>query len=179
MHLPKSGLVIYKTLPLFRNYGLAVVHLSKLGKSLSAQLGWKVVRSDWEKLIEEHEGKEQLHHTAMVLDFVWQARIRGYTANILPIVGNLVVNPDVYVERGELDHAYVEVERGRDSLQKWLNMTALQGFAAVCCMTMRKRRNLVEKEIMPMGIPGIATDLETLNKMANTEARDLFWLDHW
>lgn len=179
LHLFKAGLIHYQVLPHAIRNGLAVVRLTKLGKAMCYEWGWQVVLSDWEKLIDHHNGDGQLRHTATVLDFAWQARRRGYMAVVMPIVQDRCWVPDVYVERNGSERAYVEVERGRNKPEKWRNLNALQGFVAVCLTTGSKRRNIVDKEIEPLGISGMATDLVMLKRSIDFIFTSSLWLENW
>ena len=179
IHLWRTGLIHYRVLPNAIRNGLAVVRLTDLGKAICSVWGWTVVPSDWDKLIEYHNGQEQLRHTAMVLDFAWQARRRGYRVVVMPIVQKMFIVPDVYVERDATDKTYVEVERGRNKLEKWRNLYALQGFVAVCVATKARRKTIVEKEIQPLVIGGMATDLETLKNSDKSEKNQQLWVDSW
>lgn len=179
VYLREAGLIYYQVLPHLIKNGLAVVRLTDLGKAMCSVWGWPVVPSDWDKLIEHHNGQEQLKHTAMVLDFAWQARRRGYRVAVMPIVQKMFTVPDVYVDRDATDRAYVEVERGRNNPQKWRNLFALQGFVAVCVPTKRRRKTMVEKEIQPLGIGGLATDLETLKNSDKSKKNEQLWVDNW
>jgi hypothetical protein len=178
IHLPKSGLVIYKTLPLFRKHGLAVVRLTELGKSICAQLGWKVVISDWEKLINDHEGERLPKHTAMVLAFAYQARLRGYRVEVLPVVERKYIAPDLSIETLNT-HVYVEVENGKAKIEKWINLEKLQGFVAICTDTEEKRRHISEYTNKPLDLHGLATDLETLVKCPSYTPITCLWMDSW
>ena len=179
LHLFKAGLVHYQVLPHAIKNGLAVVRLTELGKGLCSNWGWSVVLSDWERLIENHNGEEQPHHTAMVLDFSRQARSRGYKVDVMPVVESRFTIPDVYVERGASEKTYVEVERGRHKPEKWRNLYGLQGFIAVCLTTQTRRRNFVDREIKSSCIGGTATDLETLKKHDNIKAIPQLWMEYW
>jgi hypothetical protein len=179
LHLFKAGLIHYRVLPHIIKNGLAVVRLTKLGKAMCSNWGWTVLSSDWEKLIDHHNGNEQLRHTAMVLDFAWQARRRGYKVDVMPIVESNFLIPDVFVERGSTDKAYVEIERGRYKSGKWWNLFLMQGFAAACMTSRASRRTIVQNDIQPLGIGGLATDLQTLKYGAYREEIQQFWLDRW
>jgi hypothetical protein len=179
LHLRNAGLIHYQVLPTVIKNGLAVVRVTDFGKAVCSAWGWSVVQSDWEKLIEQHNGEKQLRHTAMVLDFAWQARKRGYKAVVLPIVDRNLMVPDVYIERGTTDKAYVEIERGRYKYEKWRNLNSIQGFAATCVPTRTRRRTIVQKDIQSLGISGLATDFETLKYGGNCEDLRELWLERW
>lgn len=178
-HLREAGLIHYQVLPHAIKNGLAVVRLTNSGRAMCSDRAWPVIQSDWEKLIEHHDGQEHPRHTAMVLDFVWQARRRRYRAIVMPIVQRMYTVPDVYVENDTTDKAYVEVERGRHKPEKWRNLYALQGFVAVCVVTKARRRTIIEKEIQPLGIGGIATDLVLLKQSIALMSTNTLWLESW
>lgn len=179
LHLFKAGLIHYQVLPHAIMNGLAMVRLTELGKVRCSNWGWPVVVSDWEKLIHHHNGAGQPRHTAMVLDFAWQARRRGYTAIVAPNMETRSIFPDVYIERGVSEGMYVEVERGRNKLEKWQNYSCLQGFVAVCLLTAMGRRNIIDREILPCNISGLATDLQTLRYAGKCEGNKELWIERW
>lgn len=179
LHLLKAGLIHYQVLPHLIRNGLAVVRLTEFGKALCLSWNLPVVISDWEKLIEQHNGEEQLRHTAMVLDFTWQARRRGYKVEVQPIVQSNFMIPDVFVERGATDKAYVEIERGRYKSGKWWNLFLMQGFTATCVTTRARRKTIIQKDIQPLGIGGLATDLQTLKYEAHCKDVQQLWLERW
>lgn len=179
LHLFKAGLIHYQVLPYASKNGFAVVRLKEPGKAMCSNWGWPVALSDWEKLIKHHNGDQQLHHTTMVLDFAWQARRRGYKVEVMPIVESNFLIPDVFVERGSTDKAYVEIERGRYKSGKWWNLFLMQGFAAACMTSRASRRTIVQNDIQPLGIGGLATDLQTLKFEAHCKDVQQLWLERW
>lgn len=179
LHLFQAGLIHYQILPHLIKNGLAVVRLTNIGKAISSTLGWPIFHSDWERLIEHHNGEEQPRHTAMVLDFAWQARRRGYKVEVMPAVESQFIMPDVYVERGAADKAFVEVERGRSKPEKWLNLIALQGYIGVCVMTQERRTIICKNELQLLGVGGLATDLETLKKYIKGVDIHRLWVEYW
>jgi len=178
-YLPQAGLAEYSVLPFFR-YGLACTRLTSFGAALCHALKWGVRESEWGRLIELHEGEKQGKHTAMILMFARQARLRGYRVNLLPeVVGapNGFV-PDVYVVDKKHRRAYVEVERGHAKQDKWRSLAALQGFVALVTLTPRHRQTLVE-EVQELRLPGRATDLQTLLRAAQDGRLNWLFPQRW
>jgi hypothetical protein len=70
------------------------------------------------KLIERHIGQEQFNHTAIVLDFARQKRRRGDTTVALPVVEYMFAIPDLIVNHGLTNKAFVELERRRNKQVK-------------------------------------------------------------
>jgi len=180
-YMPENGLVVYDgALPYLTPHMLSAVRLTDFGKDVCRACGWEPVESGWERLIRLHEGDRQPDHTAAVLAFAREARLRGYRADILPEVkeGNAV--PDLYVKDRLRRRAYVEVETTYHRLkpEKWRNLVALQGYVAVAAKLPSQRQRLV-KEIKRLRLPGWATDLETLRANAKTDDPYFLFIERW
>jgi len=79
---------------------LVVCRLTEEGRRLCNALGWTVVESESERLTRIYPGENRKDHILAVLTFAMHARLRGWKAEVLPVV-NDVVQPDVRVEKGE------------------------------------------------------------------------------
>jgi len=178
-YLPQAGLAEYSVLPFFR-YGLACTRLTPFGEAVCQDLGWQVRASEWGTLITQHDGANQPKHTAMILMFARQARLRGYRVKLLPEVVGAPKGavPDVYVVDKKHRRAYVEVERGHDKQEKWRSQAALQGFVALATLTPRHRQSLVE-EVQELRLPGRATDLQTLLRAAQDGRLNWLFPQRW
>jgi len=177
--LPESDLAHYETLPYFRS-GLGVVRLSENGKMFCRQQNWPLVQSEWERLIELHEGETALQHTALVLAFAREARFRGYKTTVIPVVEGLSgrMLPDILVDDGR-ERVYVEVERSRVmKTEKWENLDRLQGFTAFCVQSYSRRQRL-SKRLGELGFTGVAADLETLSQRRAGGDPGPLWLEDW
>jgi len=162
VYLAQSALVHYQVLPYFRR-GLAVVRLSLEGDLLCQSAGWQVVESEWERLLRLHNAEQTPAHAAMILAFCREARRRGCQAQVVPLLEGLGPEsaPDVLVEQAG-QRWYVEIERHRRfKPEKWRKQEALQGFAAFCTRS-PKRREKLAAAIGRAGISGVGTDLESL-----------------
>ena len=182
-YLPEHGLGIYDgELPYLSPYKLAAARLTGLGKEVSRACGWEPAESGWERLIRLHEGDTQIAHTAAVLAFAREARLRGYRADILPDVSGKGVHaaPDVYVIDRNRRRSYVEVETSfhHEKPEKWQNLNSLQGYVAVASKTLGQRLRLVE-EIKRLRLIGWATDLETLRANARTGDPYFLFVQRW
>jgi len=155
---------------------LAVVRLSERGQELARSLGWEPVESEWGRLLRLHEGEVQEAHTTAVLAFAFHARRRGWQAQVVPEVEG-TAQPDAVVER-ENDRAYVEVELGNEKPEKWRNLSALQGFVALCATTEMRRAQLVA-ECKLYRLAGRATDLETLIQFSGGATNGRLWVEEW
>lgn len=175
--LPGDEITYYRVLPYF--HGLAVTRLGPLGREMCYHLDWPVKEADWLRLQLYHEGDIQLEHTAMILAFCREARVRGYEAFVLPAIPGKTSEacPDVYVAK-DGEWAYVEVERGRDKPSKWLNQERLQRRAAVVALTPESRIRLVG-EIKRLYIPLVAADLETLRRRTLQGNPGPLWIEKW
>ena len=151
----------------FRNGGtqFTVVRLSDTGRDLVQSLGWTVNETEWERLRRLHEkGNDQSRHTVAVLAFVYQARLRGWSAGVMPELDAGRFVPDALVEKNGESY-YVEVELGEQKASKWHNMARHQGVIAVCGRTPEHRAQLLgeaEAAARKYKCPRLGTDLRTL-----------------
>jgi len=113
--------------------------LSDKGRDLVQDLGWQVYESVWERMQRLHEkGNYQGKHTVAALAFVYQARLRGWIAGVIPEVDAGLFFPDAVVEKGGESY-YVEVELIGQKLSKWHNMARLSNRARKCTSGFRQR----------------------------------------
>lgn len=161
--LAESGLATCETHKLERGglkSALTYIRLASEGQALAQTLGWSVCRSDWEKLLEEHEGERFAEHSFAVLAFALHARMRGWQASICPDVQG-PSRPDVLVENGA-ERWYVEVEIGsRDKPDKWRSLAQLQGKMAVCALSDADLATLMA-DGQHLGLSGLGTALAAL-----------------
>ena len=122
-----------------------VVCLSDKGRELMQDLGWQVHETEWERMQRLHEkGNNQFRHTAAVLAFVYQARLRGWSAGVMPELDAGRFVPDALVEKDGKSY-YVEVELGEQKASKWRNMARHQGVIALCGRTPEHRSQLLDE----------------------------------
>ena len=155
-----------------------VVCLTDKGRELVQELGWQTHETEWERMQRLHEkGNYQGKHTAAVLAFVYQARLRGWTAGVMPEVDAGRFFPDAVVEKGGESY-YVEVELDDQKLSKWHNMARHQGVIALCARTPDHRRLLLDEAKSAAETnkcTRLGTDLRTL--FENSQGGNLLWLD--
>jgi len=154
-----------------------VVTLTEYGKGLCQALGTAPVESDWEKIVRLHNGHKQPRHAALVLIAAYQARLRGWKAEVMPFDPQetpwfqpdlKVVDPDGWIY-------YCEVEsRTRVRPRKWARMRQVNLIAPTPVV----RQRLAER-LRQIGIPGRATDLRTLAQQAKAGDLSRFWLEKW
>ncbi|MGB8213540.1 MAG: hypothetical protein WCE68_08280 [Anaerolineales bacterium] len=139
------------------------------------------LESEWERLINLHEGERFPEHTLAVLVFALHARKRGWSTRILPLVEGTHAVPDLLVQRDE-EKLYVEVELGRkESPAKWRNQAALNnGKVALCAATPATRQRLAG-DCRLDHLSGVATDLDTLIHVKHDDISDQtpLWLESW
>ena len=183
-NLAAAGLVITETLRMevgdFRT-ALKLARLSDEGRKLCLALGWPVVESDWNRLIQLHQGQKQVRHTLAVLYFAVLARVRGWTTEVVPEVDGSS-DPDILVTKGD-DRHFVEVELGtrgnEKQTAKWKNLADLQGKVAICAPNVKVRERLVA-DCRLAKFSGVATDLATLVAKPYHEAQEEpLWLKEW
>jgi len=155
-----------------------VVRLADKGRELVQDLGWQVHETEWERMQRLHEkGNYQSRHTAAVLAFVYQARLRGWTASVMPEVDAGRFFPDAVVEKGKKSY-YVEVELDEQKPSKWHNMAKHQGVIALCARTPEHCRLLLD-EAKPAAenhkCKRLGTNLRTLFEQARGD--NPLWLE--
>lgn len=148
---------------------LRVVRLTEDGRSLCKLLGWDPIESDWERMIRLHDGLNLERHTAAVLTFAYQARLRGWKVEVVPYGDGGNYKPDVKLKRGN-KYINVEIELGENKTKKWQRAMDFQGFVALCAPT-KKRRGRLIMECRSKRFCGIATDLESLLRDPEQEGR--------
>lgn len=162
-HLTGSGVLLAKSLRMTcgeKSSTLGLLELSTNGKELCRSLGWEPVESERERLARLAGSRSEMNdYTFAVLAFALHARMRGWRAEVLPVVSKLA-RPDVCVVQGD-EAWYVSILPDEKS-DAWRSLAALQGNkAAICTTTLALRKRLVA-ECRQAGIGGAATDLETL-----------------
>ena len=177
-YLPRIGLVsVANGLPLVRRARLNLIRLSDEGKELARMLETTPIESDWERMIRLHSAEQQLRHTVAVLYFAYQARLRGWQANVVPTLEGTTFEPDVLLLKDQ-DRVYVEVELGNEKLRKWRAQGKYQGFTALCALTLESRYGLVT-ECKSLSLPGRATDIDTLIKGSSQWPIGPLWAETW
>jgi hypothetical protein len=183
-NLAAAGLVIAETLRMeigdFRT-ALKLARLTDEGRQLCDALGWKVVESDWDRMIRLHQGQKQTRHTLAVLYFALLARVRGWTTEVVPEVDGSAV-PDILVAKGDQRY-FVEVELGTRGSEKqtakWKNLADAHDRVAICAPNVKVRERLVA-DCRLAKLSGVATDLATLVAKRYYEAKDEpLWLKEW
>ena len=158
-------------------FTMNVLQLTDYGKELCRALGVEPVESDWEKIIRLHRGEEQVVHGGAVLFAAYQARLRGWKAEVMPFDPQETpwFQPDLKVTDPEGWFYYCEVEtRSRDNPDKWARMRQ----ANLIVPTPTTRHWMVQR-LKDMGIPGRAADLRTLAQQAKAGDLSRFWLEKW
>ncbi len=156
---------------------LRVINLTDYGEALARALGVEPVESDWEKIVRLHKGEVQTFHAALVLMAAYQARLRGWKAEVMPFNPQETpwFQPDLKLTDPEGWFYYCEVEtRSRVKPAKWARMRQVN----LIVPTPVTREWMVER-LKAMGIPGRATDLRTLAQQAKAGDLSHFWLEKW
>lgn len=157
---------------------LNIINLTPLGKELGAALrGVPVVESDWEKLVRLHRAEEQLKHAALVLFAAYQARLRGWRAEVVPFNPQETpwFQPDLIVTDLSGTAYSVEVET-----HTWANPKKWATKRNVNLVVQYPiQRQKMAAAFRKAGLPGRATDLKTLARAAAGGDLSQFWLDMW
>ena len=186
--LDESGLWVTH-LASFGYRKIALVRLSERGAGLLQEAGVAVVASEWERAELAHARRGEIGgqgvggmtpHTAAICTFLHHARLRGYTTEACPAVGDgSPAAPDAAVARFSLA-LNTEVQRHggvtHRKAQKWLNQERLQGFVAICAVTPAWAIRLA-RQAQDQGVArGVATDLGTLARCAPASLWTYRWL---
>jgi len=156
---------------------IRVVVLTDYAKNLCRALGVEPVESDWEKIMRLHNGEVQVFHASLVLITAYQARLRGWKAEVMPFDPQETpwFQPDLKVTDPEGWFYYCEVEtRSRVKPKKWARMREVN----LIVPTPTTRHWMVQR-LKDMGIPGRAADLRTLAQQAKAGDLSRFWLEKW
>ena len=177
---PARDRSIQRTLAELPRYDLAYLTVQPIirqrGRTLARALGVEPVENGWDVLVRTHQGEAQVAHAALLLYTDRLARERDWLTELTPDESHRQFYPDLWLSTGEWS-MYVEVEsrwRARShQWDKWRAAQRAQGFAAIVARTPAVRAKLIQS-CRAAGVPGVATDLETLR------LRDgLWWLEAW
>lgn len=132
--------------------------------------GWEnVVMSDWDKLIAWHNGTKDIKHAALILNFAFHARLRGWNAIVTPHNTENNCEPDVMITKdGQIFHIEVERQscRTEQKPRKWENQYQAQGRIAAC-YSLRRSTYHAAGSFIYMGYSKFnLTSLEYLQKSA-------------
>lgn len=156
---------------------LRVFRLTERGKSLACALGAEPCENDWERLLRLHNGDKQEAHTALTLYAAYQARLRGWKAEVVPFdpIKTPWFQPDLKLTDLEGRVYYGEVEtRSRAKPEKWAYRREVNLIVA-----MPVTRQWSVARLKEAGIPGRATDLQSLLRRAKAGDLAQFWLEKW
>ena len=127
-------------------------------------------------LVRTHPSEMQVTFTSLLLCTDRLARERGWLTELTPDESHQQLYPDLWISTDEWS-MYVEVEsrwRARShQWDKWRAALRVQGFAAIVARTSAVRARLVQG-CRAAGVPGVATDLETLRLR-----EEQWWLEVW
>lgn len=159
--------------PISGKQKIGLFRLTERGRSLARSLGVEPVENGWDTLVRTHQGETQVTHAALLLYTDRLARERGWLTELTPDESQQQFYPDLWLSTGEWS-MYVEVEsrwRARShQWDKWRAALRVQGFAAIVARTEAVRARLVQS-CRAAGVPGVATDLETLRLRSEIWAR--------
>jgi len=173
------GLIEQKETRLNHGIKYFLLRLTTKGKTYCRKhflWGKDIVMSDWDKLISWHNGENQGAHSAMVLNFAYHARLRGWHALVMPRDTENNTRPDVLISNDKTEF-YIEVERKgcRTKLkpQKWANQFKTQNSISACYASMCAAQNAVATFIIMGYATFQVTSLEYLQKNAYVQSNGL------
>ena len=162
--------------PISGKQKIGLFRLTKRGRTLARLLGVEPIENGWDTLVRTHQGETQMAHAALLLYTDRLARERGWLTELTPDESQQQFYPDLWISTGEWS-MYVEVEsrwRARShQWDKWRAALRAQGFAAIVARTEAVRARLIQS-CRAAGVPGVATDLETLRLRS-----EIWWLESW
>jgi hypothetical protein len=187
--LTDKGLLHCESLPVpgVRSYGMLnmdAVHLTNAGRELASDLGWSVKETELERMKRLHEkNKTENEHTAAVLAFTYQARLRGWKAGVMPksATSNYRYAPDAIVAKGDREY-HVEIELSwKIADPKWRNMARHRRVVALCARHEKHQQMLVgdAESVIGANATIVATNLRTLFKDIQKEPLGELWLERW
>jgi len=156
---------------------IGLFRLTERGRALARALGVEPVENGWDTLVRTHQGEKQVRHAALLLYTERLARERGWLTELTPSAAHTGYYPDLWIGADGRWAMDVEVE-GRwwahsHHWDKWRAVLRAQGFAAIVARTTAVRKRLVQS-CRAAGVPGVATDLETLRLREES-----WWLEVW
>jgi hypothetical protein len=155
---------------------ITLVRLSDQGKSLCRQFGWNVVESDWEILNRLRGIDAYLPAAALILEFTYQARLRGW--EVIELVPDVdVPHPPDLVLGCEEDRLDVFVlGRRMPSEKDWQEIRNVSHRFAI--IATRKRISALQAESAHRaGVDCLVANAEDLIKEIKTgEVKSLFRL---
>jgi hypothetical protein len=168
-HMTVQPIVLHQKIGLFR--------LTERGRTLARALGVEPLDNGWDTLVRTHQGEKQVRHAALLLYTDRLARERGWLTELTPSDAHAGYFPDLWINAADAWSMDVEVE-GRwwahsHHWDKWRAVGRAQGFAAIVARTAAVRKRLVQS-CRSAGVPGVATDLETLRLRDGP-----WWLEGW
>jgi hypothetical protein len=149
--------------------------LTRLGQKVSEICRFDLRETDYQRLLRLHGGENHKKHAAEAATFAYQARRRDFLVEVMPDVGG-PAEPDVAISIEGERPVYVEMETGGEQESRWQHQVNLQGFVAVCGVTESRQRRLVAS-LKGLGLPGRATNLETL--MQDKKGVRNLWSEEW
>lgn len=175
VNLPVSGVLGREALT------LTAVRLTDVGWELVSRLGWSAKETELERMKRLHEkGKTEDKHTAAVLAFTYQARLRGWKAGVMP-KGIYRYTPDAVVAKGGREY-HVEVELSwKIADSKWRNMARHRRVVALCARHETHQQMLVgdAESVIGANATIVATNLRALFKDVQNEPLGELWLERW
>ncbi len=176
--------ILAQAMPSLSTYRkMRLVRLDSMGRMIVRFMEWDTQTGEWERLcrLRDERRKDMDLHTFSVLRFVWQARLRGYRAGVMPILSeDGKFKPDVILEDADGERVLALVERRKSGKRRWMQMMDEQGFIALCAVNPTHREYVVQRVRKWVGGHGQATDLKTLYTGAwEKEKRSPLWAEEW
>ena len=183
--LPGQGYAIKETPKLHLNMRLTLLRLSEAGREYCQMAGWEIKNSDWQVMIDGHNGEEDQRHTMGVLALAWQARKRGHDVRLLPgrrrgyTMGTHWVEPDLeiaFLERGRVI-SFVPFEfetKPRGKEDKWQKWNRVLGGWGICTFG-ESQRETTWRELKRCGVTHEPWMISLEALMRNTASKIFEW----
>ncbi|MBI9045808.1 MAG: hypothetical protein JEZ06_15055 [Anaerolineaceae bacterium] len=157
---------------------LGLVRLTDQGKQTARRYVYQdnysiPVYSEWERLLDHHQGEYQPRHTSAILYMAYFARMCGWKVEIAPKSSLDGFDPDMLLSSGK-SKIYFEFEmadrgfiknRTDKWYRKWSRQRELQHHIAVCTLT-SQRSERYKRLCQENNWRGFITDVTTLRKKA-------------
>ncbi|MBI9047464.1 MAG: hypothetical protein JEZ06_23460 [Anaerolineaceae bacterium] len=176
--LISTDLVEYQVVDLIGKTKIGLIRLSEKGKEYAQtfcdfSFENDTTYSEWDHLLNFHQGADQPRHTAAILYFAYFARQCGWQVEVAPKVSIYGFDPDLVLIAGD-SRIYFEIEiadwgfssREDKWHRKWARQRHEQNHIAVCTLT-PKRKERYRQLCLENKWRGYLTDITTLRKQAN------------
>jgi hypothetical protein len=175
--LEENGLIVSQLLPLIGNSKFTLVRLSERGRLFCEELGWQPVENEWERVTRIYSGKFPERTLLMILEFAYQARLRGGIVEVAPHL-DTETSPHIRMEQGGarmLVEIVTSLALDFDRLQV---QQRIQGSVCLCTLNPGQRERIIN-ECKYRQMRGKATDIVSLILDTKSGNPGALWIQNW